>query len=329
MNSTQNKCYQVSSSQERMHWLDAMKALGITIIIAGHYTPPHFEYLYTFSVQMFFIMSGFLVKSSRNGWLMELKKIVKQLILPMIVLAVIYNFFFAISQILLGETSLKMFINNLIGVMAGDVFALAGLWFVYTLIIIRVLSVFTHRYLKPIIAITFMVVAIYFCEDGKEFHNAYINVLLAYPCFYIGELFGLQRDNINRINDFRTLILLISVGLAGTWLAYMFNGTVWMYLGGFGGNIGLFILGSLCGTMMCFGACKLLFSSPNKHILLIAEGTILILAFHGLVIRLTHHIDVGYLFYLGSVVMVIAFIPLIFICQRYFPILLGYRGCKK
>lgn len=248
--------------------------------------------------------------------------------LPMVILGVIYNIMFAVSQVIFSTMTFSKFCNNLIGIFTGDAFALAGLWFVYTLAIVKLMSLFIHKNLKPFVAMACIIMAVLLNEKDVIAYNCFVNALLAYPCFYIGELLGNYKEKINRINDIRILCSLIILGLAGTIISFKFNDTVWMYAGGYGGNMVMFILGSVCGTLMCFGLCKLLFNRENKYMLIVAEGTILILALHGLVIRVAHQIEVGWLFYAEAIVLVVAFIPLIKICQEYCPILLGYRGTR-
>ncbi len=315
--------------KKRLYWLDAMKAIGIILIVAGHYEPPHFEYLYTFSVQMFFIISGFLSNSSGNNNNKQFGKIVKQLVIPMFLLAVIYNVLFAIVQILLGNMNLTAFIHNLWGIVVGDAFALAGLWFVYTLIFVKILTIFLHKYSKPFVAVLCVVTSVILHHYSYgDYYNCYVNALLAYPCFYIGEIAGNYKERIDNINNKVLLISLIFSGLIVSLVAYNHNDTIWMYNGVYGSNILLFFIGSMAGTIMCFAICKLLLNRKTKYIMIIYEGTILILAFHGLIIRLTHHVNIGVAFYPISVLLVIIFIPFILLCKKYFPILLGFRGIK-
>lgn len=129
-----------------------MKIMGIIFIVSGHYAPPHFEYLYTFSVQMFFMMSGFLTKTGNGSLKTRIGKVTTQLIMPLLILAFLYNILFAISQIVFGEMTLSMFLHNLTGIFIGNVFALGGLWFVYTLIVVKLVDMFTHQIIKPLIA---------------------------------------------------------------------------------------------------------------------------------------------------------------------------------
>lgn len=36
--------------QNRLNWLDSMKALGVFIIVSGHYFPPNHELLYVLAI---------------------------------------------------------------------------------------------------------------------------------------------------------------------------------------------------------------------------------------------------------------------------------------
>lgn len=63
----------------RLNWLDYMKVIGIFLIVSGHYFPPNYAILYVFSVQLFFIISGFLSKKEPTKIFRQ--KIFRQLIL--------------------------------------------------------------------------------------------------------------------------------------------------------------------------------------------------------------------------------------------------------
>lgn len=71
-------------SKERLYWIDWMKAIGMYFIIAGHIFPVGNEYIYVFSVPLFFMMSGFLGHREddvRVFW----SKLWRNLILPCII----------------------------------------------------------------------------------------------------------------------------------------------------------------------------------------------------------------------------------------------------
>jgi fucose 4-O-acetylase-like acetyltransferase len=53
--------------QERLLFIDWMKALGMLFIIIGHFSPPYLQIItYSFSVQFFFFISGFLFRREEN-----------------------------------------------------------------------------------------------------------------------------------------------------------------------------------------------------------------------------------------------------------------------
>lgn len=47
---------------ERLIWIDWLKVLGMYLIVVGHMFSPGNEFVYVFSVPLFFISSGFLTK---------------------------------------------------------------------------------------------------------------------------------------------------------------------------------------------------------------------------------------------------------------------------
>lgn len=55
-------------SSSRLVWCDWMKAIGMYFIVAGHFFPIGYKYIYVFNVPLFFILSGFLCKKEALGW---------------------------------------------------------------------------------------------------------------------------------------------------------------------------------------------------------------------------------------------------------------------
>ena len=69
--------------KERLVWLDYMKVIGMFLIVAGHLSPPGNEFVYVFSVPLFFVCSGILAKkesSIKVCW----DKMVNRMIVPAI-----------------------------------------------------------------------------------------------------------------------------------------------------------------------------------------------------------------------------------------------------
>ena len=68
--------------QQRIIWVDWMKVLGMYFIIAGHFFPTGYTYIYIFSVPLFFFLSGFLNKKEDNRFTFW-RKILYNYLLPL------------------------------------------------------------------------------------------------------------------------------------------------------------------------------------------------------------------------------------------------------
>lgn len=109
-----------------------------------------------------------------------------------------------------------------------------------------------------------------------------------------------------------------------------YNGAPWMYDATYGKHIVLFFVGGLSGTLAVFiVSCNLKNLKPN-WLLVISKGTIIILGFHQLFIRAYsylpdkfHNVFVDYTV---ALVILFAFVPIIQLSERYFPVLLGSRA---
>ena len=99
-----------------------------------------------------------------------------------------------------------------------------------------------------------------------------------------------------------------------------------MYHCNYGGNMFLFLVGALAGTIMIWALSKFLGFAP-KGLVVISRGTIIILGFHKILI------DLARTFFTPSVydvvfatLILLLFIPLIIAIENYFPLMAGkYR----
>lgn len=309
----------------RYAWLDFMKVFGMWLIIAGHFTPPYYEILYVFSVQLFFIISGFLFRNTDNKTFF--KKLYRQLVVPMLLLALAYLSINLVKDFYKNEYSINNVSQSILDILIGDTNSLGALWFVYTLILSKIISQFSHKTAKFIIFLICLLGAwIYNKYSNLTLHSSLINVLLAYPMFYIGEVVSQYALQINNYNNRKTLYVTTILCLGVITICFLFNDTVWMYRGIYGSSLLLFIIGSVAGTITIFAISKLFFNKRSELIYTLSEGTILILAFHIHFVILGLRHPVGYFFYFESFIILIAFYPIIKLCEKHAPILLGFRG---
>lgn len=141
---------------KRLSYLDAIKCLGILLVISGHvqffgmkieaYDTPSTLMLYSFNMPLFFFVSGYLAfKEKTIGIWSELKKITNKfmfLVIPAICFYVIYN--------LKNGDGVLNFIQN----------GLSGYWFTFTLFEMFVIYYFVNAISKSKVALAATLVLI-------------------------------------------------------------------------------------------------------------------------------------------------------------------------
>lgn len=79
---------QTLSSRKRILWIDWAKAIGISLVVWGHFSPIARHEIFLFHMPFFFMISGLLYR--QKGLMNELKGSVFSLVLPYL----IYNFLY-------------------------------------------------------------------------------------------------------------------------------------------------------------------------------------------------------------------------------------------
>ena len=315
-----------------------MKALGMLLIVYGHFFSLHANHVYVFSVPVFFVISGFLCRredSSAVFW----KKLFFNLILPMIIICSI-NFLInsAVGYITDGNVptikSIGVFTAKL---MAGIQGAVGTFWFVYTLAILKIILQFTRRaYCHIIIFIVCLLSAYYLnnsnvCIYGKpvtEISCSAINTFVAYPFFIIGFYLKNYKRQINEYMPNSKTLLLFIVCTAIVYYCGHNHKTVFMYICGYGDDLLLFLLGGMAGTMLLFFISKVLNGLRFRTVRDIAVGSIVILGFHMHLVRIalltiSKRTIADSVF---SILIVLILVPIIRFAEKHTPVIMGkYR----
>lgn len=322
-----------SVRENRLEWIDWMKALGIYLIVLGHFYSIGEKFIYVFHVPLFFVISGFLNKKEVDGQLFW-KKLWYNLAVPMLIMAVINFVYHCILQFfngLFSPADAYWFVRNIaFGMVAG----LDMLWFVYTLIFLKIIHQFCHsdRFFFALIVVMLALAYVYNHSDlsGLPFFlkepNAVVDLCTAYPFFALGVLLRNFKEVINALNNKAMLIATFACGLLLVALCYAYNGNVGMFRCDYGGSIFLFLVGGVAGTVMMW-SLSVLFGCAPKVIAIISRGTIIILGFHKMLI------DLVWVFFTPSVLdvffavlILLLFIPFIIATEKYFPLMAGkYR----
>lgn len=316
-----------------------MKTFGMLFIILGHIMPVGYKYIYVFSVPLFFVISGFLGHAEadhKTFW----NKSWRNLILPCIIICLIVYPFEALFTWRAGTFEWvqipKHFFNCIIG-KQGYKMPEGGLgvcWFIYTLFLCKLLQQITSksRAVDIVVICGCIAIAIWYNMSDLHLHNAVVNTTLAYPFYAVGGGYKCMRDTQNNIPLWIAVILFFT-GAIVVIIVGEFNGAPWMYDNTYGRNIILFVIGGLMGTFSVFGISYLLKDFHNRFVDIIAKGTIVILGFHTLFIRVYEHIPTvmrnTFTDYCAGFIILVLFIPFIQMVEKYFPVLLGTRIVKK
>lgn len=317
---------------DRILWLDWMKVWAILAIIWGHFFSVGHVYLYVFSVQVFCVISGFLYKKY-DSWLTCVKKCFWQLFIPTVIMSVIMQLeaYFRCAALGLNyDISWSWFFEWLF---LGHRWCMGPCWYFYSLIVMRIIMQILPE--KKLVYVFLLIAlssgAIYLNSMKVEVSNANVNVLVCMPFFVIGFLLKPLKPVFNNLNSYLVEggLLLISVALVVVCGNY--NGCVWMYLCGYGDNYFLYILGGIAGVVMLYVLSLWLSRlSCRTMIETLSKGSILIIGLHIIIVRrlteLPNRIwEEDFLF---SILIMLVFIPVVNLTERFFPILLGHYPRK-
>ena len=222
-----------------------------------------------------------------------------------------------------------------------DAYGCSNLWFVYSLILIKFIYQLlpNHRLLLSCL-----------CIGGAVVYNQYesdlawsaVNVLVALPFFMLGNYIASQK-RFEEINgrlmsmNWGLWMLLLVVFIALTYIISDWNDTAKMYEGHYGESLWLFSLASLTGSAIIYLLSVRLNGIDWKWVRISSLGSIVTLVFHRELlhtpIKLVKDSDMdifsaNLLLFLSSAIVLIAFVPIIMIVKRVFPVVLGRRAKK-
>ena len=326
----------VSKSVNRLVWIDWMKAIGIYLVILGHFYSVCEKFIYVFHIPLFFVISGILTKKESQV-LVFWKKLWYNLIVPMLIMAVVNFVYSCIGQLSDGSFEWATFYWFVRNVLFGMVAGFDTLWFVYTLVLLKIVFQYSFSdkvfYLFSLALLAFA----YFYNNSdlstlpfflKE-PNSYVDVFTAIPFFALGIFVRDYKRMLNEWNNVLTIIASSVCGFIIVLLCWRYNGDVGLYCCNYGGNMFLFLLGGLSGTMMIFAFSKL-FRQVPPFVSIISRGTIIVLGLHKLLIYLVRdYFPASYLDIFFAVMIVLLFMPVIIWTEKYFPLMAGKYRINK
>lgn len=320
-------------TSQRIGWIDWMKSIGIYFIVLGHFFSVGDKFIYVFNVPLFFVISGFLSKRETDNKVFW-KKLWYNLIVPMLIISTI-NYLYACAQLSLSGTfEWKSIVYFIFHVLLGFQAGVGTCWFVYTLVILKIVHQYCQDRTLLYGGIAPALIAAYLYNHVDLSHisgylsapNSIVNTCTAFPFFAAGIFLKTKKDNVNSLNSSCLLCLVFLAGASAVYLSGHFNDYVWMYHCGYGNNFFWFLTGGMAGMCSIFAMSKILNHTP-AFILTVSKGTILILGFHGHLIALFRKFFcIPIADFAIAALIVAVFVPIIMVIEKHFPLILGkYR----
>ncbi len=300
-------------------------------IILGHLFPPFDEYIYAFNVPLFFVLSGLLSKRDAGSFAFW-KKICYSLIVPLLLICVINALFDSLvvynSNIWNFELFYMRIIECLLGNGGSEYGGLRACWFVYTLILIKII----YQYLSKtwqllLVGGICILLTLFVTRLGWAIWNAYANLWISYPFFLVGVFLKryMHIFSILRMNSFMLFVFLIACLILC--VTVKFNGHVWMYLTLYGKSYLLFWVSALAGICMVYVMSVIIGDVFRRTVTVLSTGMIVILGFHQIFLYFYSFVFDKHIWceILYSVAVLIVFYPIILFCMKFFPVLIGKR----
>ncbi len=204
----------------QVNWVDSIKGIGIILVVLGHISSPFTEFIYSFHMPLFFIISGFFIKPS-NDLKIEVLQSIKKIFTPFIIYLAIGFFVEFIKRFYLNRD--QIIIEDLINALIFmDYSNLEGtyafvLWFFPALFIGRLVVLTILKYQNTIFLRLLSVLIIFLIGFYFNFPFAIDDGFISVPFIFLGYyLFNNHNFFFSKKASFFLIIILA--------LIFIFNG---------------------------------------------------------------------------------------------------------
>jgi acyltransferase len=345
-------------SEQRFVWADWARALGIFLVILGHFPLQNnsvMVFIFSFHMPLFFILSGYFEKGN-DSLRKSLARNSRVLLVPYLFLYLTSYLWWLIAvyprhpeRYLQGSAEgwlLKPLLGCLLGNGVDTRISYAvnvPLWFLVSLFWVRILFAVGMRVSRgnPRRAIALLALpltaGLAIGLTGVHPPFSIGGAIMALPFYLLGYLLkkiGYPRPATIR-GPWIHMVSFVSLGALTAWLSGL-NGIVDMRSYYFGNSPALFYVAGIAGSFATFSLCRLLDSFRVRGIEFISANTLVILGLHEICISIALKIygvvlngkpdSLGTGAALWTSVIVLAMcIPGILIIRKYFPFILGKR----
>lgn len=324
----------------RNSYVDIIKGIGIFLVILAHHKTILNEYIYSFHMPLFFLLSGIFHKNYSSYKEFFIKK-VKILIIPYLTfMSSLFLFWFFISR-RFGESSRievsvqEHFLGILTGAGISGISRIdygAALWFLPCLFLVSNLYYFLSKFSKRnliMINIVLAFIGVYLLNLNLKLLLVWhiLTVFFSIQFYTTGALFKEKILNIKKENWIKIgFVFLLSLTFSSL------NGKIDMNNNQYN-NYLLFYISSFLGIYFILLVVKKI-NLKNKILEFLGKNSLIILGYH---LRVTIVVVVIYTYFLKkeipkeqllfdlvySVIQIILCLPIIYIFNKYFPFLIG------
>ena len=301
---------------KRIQYFDIAKGILILMVVIGHIaeTGPANQFVYTFHMPAFFIISGIMLRYSSALKKPLYKVIYKKLytlVIPLLffeligVIANILSFGFSLNPVGYIYQTLILNFNN------------GPVWFIWALFRAEILFIILHRIIKNkycfIIAVSVLGMLMIEFHYLRMAGSTGIGFLFLTSGYYMAGLFTKEKK-----------IEIVVISIIITIICCVLNGKVDLGTWSFG-LIPLYITGSIAGTVFVIEISKYL---SSKLLIYYGQNSLTIMGTHQ-AINLTYRVRMGikqYTAFQSLIVFIVISameIPIIWIFNRYIPFLIG------
>lgn len=179
--------------QQKINWVDNLKAIGILAVILGHVASPFGAFIFSWHMPLFFILAGFFIRFELATKDFIIKDF-KRLMIPYFIFAIVGLFLETVKRNILHRESLD-YLHEIQGIFIWmDMPSLINtygfvLWFLPTLFFGRLLIFLINKQMKSILLQSIIVMFLFVFSFLVNFPFAIDNALNTVLFIFIGSVF--------------------------------------------------------------------------------------------------------------------------------------------
>ena len=312
---------------KRIESIDMAKALAIIFVILGHILPKESvlkQYIYSFHMPMFFILTGIVLKHKENEKLLFfIKKQFIKILIPYIIFAMIFSngTFKAFCWILYGNRTTLIFADTN-----------SSLWFLPCLFLANIIVKIMIMLLKNNTS-KLLIVSMFFMGIGFLLNNIDIkygipfeldNALIAVFFIIVGYFVKNNNKLFKKIINSWSCFIFLGLNIIFAFLNKIETGYVLM-ADGIYGNFIFFVLGALLGSVFWIKIADLIVEKIKyrKFLLFFGVNTLTIMCIHKFLIQVFDIIN-GVLKIGGAIEIIVELLFVLIMSALIIPIINKY-----